>query len=95
MNRTAYDRGLVDQSDIGVFAMSKTMTPTHESARLLAVDDVAAMLGVSARHVYRLSDVGRMPRPVKLGGAVRWDRVSISDWIAAGCPDAAKRGGAK
>lgn len=67
--------------------MSKTMTPTHESARLLAVDDVAAMLGVSARHVYRLADGGRMPRPVKLGGAVRWDRVAISEWIASGCPE--------
>lgn len=61
--------------------------------RLLAVDDVAAMLGVSGRHVYRLSDAGRMPRPVKLGGAVRWDRLAIADWIAAGCPDTNANGG--
>jgi prophage regulatory protein len=54
--------------------------------RLLSVDDVAAMLSISGRHVYRLADAGRMPRPVKLGGAVRWDRLAIADWIAAGCP---------
>lgn len=54
--------------------------------RLLGVDDVAAMLGVSSRHVYRLADGGRMPRPVKLGGAVRWDRKAIETWIAEGCP---------
>lgn len=56
-------------------------------ARLLTVDDVAAMLGVSGRHIYRLADAGKMPRPVKLGGAVRWDRLAIADWIAAGCPE--------
>ena len=61
-----------------------TQTPT-ESARLLDVVAVAAMLDVSSRHVYRLADAGRMPRPVKLGGAVRWDRDVIKDWIDAGC----------
>jgi excisionase family DNA binding protein len=59
--------------------------------RLLSVDDVAAMLSISGRHVYRLADAGRMPRPVKLGGAVRWDRLAIADWIAAGCPDTDRR----
>jgi prophage regulatory protein len=61
------------------------------SARLLAVNGVALLLGVSARHVYRLADAGKMPRPVKLGGAVRWDRLAIADWIAAGCPDTDRR----
>jgi prophage regulatory protein len=83
------------ENELEVFEMSKTMTPTQESARLLAVDDVAAMLGVSARHVYRLADDGRMPRPVKLGGAVRWDRVAISEWIAAGCPTVDGRQGGR
>jgi excisionase family DNA binding protein len=59
----------------------------NSDRRLLAVDDVAAMLGVSGRHVYRLADAGKMPRPFKLGGAVRWDRLAIADWIAAGCPE--------
>jgi prophage regulatory protein len=58
--------------------------------RLLNVDDVAAMLGVSGRHVYRLADAGKMPRPFKLGGAVRWDRLAIADWIASGCPQVSK-----
>ena len=59
---------------------------------LLRVRDVAVMLGVSPRHVYRLSDAGRMPRPIKLGGAVRWDRDVIVAWIAAGCPAVDARG---
>ncbi len=68
-----------------VSKMQKTKTPT-EPARMLDVETVATMLGVSGRHVYRLADGGQMPRPVKLGGAVRWDRCAIEQWIDAGCP---------
>jgi len=47
---------------------------------------VAAMLAVSSRHIYRLADSGKMPRPVKLGGSNRWDREVIENWIKDGCP---------
>jgi len=57
-----------------------------ESARLLTVEAVAAMLAVSSRHIYRLADSGKMPRPVKLGGSNRWDREVIENWIRDGCP---------
>jgi excisionase family DNA binding protein len=73
--------------------MQVSQTPVSEPARLLNVDAVAAMLGVSDRHVYRLADCGRMPKPIKLGGAVRWDRQTITDWIDAGCPNVATRQG--
>ena len=56
------------------------------SNRLGDVNAVASMCDCSSRHVYRLSDAGRMPRPVKLGALVRWNLVEIEDWIAAGCP---------
>lgn len=52
---------------------------------MLTVGEVAQMLGVSARHVYRLADSGGMPRPLKLGGAVRWDRQVLERWIDGGC----------
>jgi excisionase family DNA binding protein len=55
-------------------------------AELLHVQAVAEMLGASTRHIYRLSDAGRMPAPVKLGALVRWPRRAVVDWIAAGCP---------
>lgn len=50
----------------------------------LNVKQVAAMLGVSERHVYRMADGGLMPRPVKLGGLNRWSRKQIEDWFEAG-----------
>lgn len=54
-------------------------------AELLDVQDVAAMLRCSARHVYRLADSAQMPRPYKLGTLVRWSRAAIEEWIAGGC----------
>jgi len=57
------------------------------SAELLSVRDVAALLGrCSTRHLYRMADVGRMPRPIKLGGLVRWRRAELMDWLDNGCP---------
>jgi len=65
---------------------------TCERAAMLAVDDVAEMLKCSTRTVYRLSDAGRMPRPVKLGALVRWPRQAVEQWIADGCPHCERRG---
>jgi len=60
--------------------------PNLVVAVLLDVRAVAAMVGCSSRNIYRLSDGGRMPRPVKIGRLVRWRRTDIEAWIAAGCP---------
>lgn len=55
-------------------------------AELLSVEDVAGLCSCSPRHVYRLSDSGKMPPPVRLGSLVRWSRARIAAWIADGCP---------
>ena len=56
------------------------------NAELIDVVAVSALGVGSTRHVYRLSDAGRMPAPVKLGALVRWRRREILDWINSGCP---------
>jgi excisionase family DNA binding protein len=63
------------------------MSDTAPAPRLLAVADVARLLACSKQHVRRLADAGRMPRPVKLGALVRWNRAEVENWIATGCPD--------
>ena len=60
-------------------------TPSVESA-MLDVGQVAALLRCSTRHVYRLADAGKMPRPFKLGALVRWRRAALLAWLEAGCP---------
>ena len=57
----------------------------RESSLLVDVLDFAAMLRCSPRHIYRLCDSGRAPRPFKIGALCRWDRASIQQWIAEGC----------
>ena len=52
---------------------------------LIDVQTVAALLDCSPRHVYRLSDAERMPRPFKLGSLVRWRKDDIRQWIENGC----------
>lgn len=67
--------------------METTALPSlaEPAASLLDVRAVSKMLGCSTRHVYRLSDAGRMPPPIKLGSLVRWNRDAVTTWIAGGC----------
>ena len=60
--------------------------PLDSPATLLDVRGVAAILVCSPRHVYRMSDLGAMPRPRRLGALVRWSRLEIEAWVTAGCP---------
>lgn len=57
---------------------------------LIAIEDVAAILGCSTRHVRRLVNSNRIPRPVKLGALLRWIKTDVDQWIAAGCPNCRK-----
>jgi predicted DNA-binding transcriptional regulator AlpA len=65
-------------------------TPEHPSL-LVDVKEVARLIGASPRHVYRLSDMGRMPTLVRIGQCVRWNVREIKDWVAAGCPPCRRR----
>lgn len=75
--------------------MIETKAPPAGEPVLIDVKAVAAMLGCSARHVTRLEDSGQLPPAIKLGRLSRWNRATIEQWIAAGCPNcsAAKSGG--
>ena len=53
---------------------------------MLTAADVADMLACSTKTIYRLVDRGAIPRPVRLGGMLRWHRPRLEQWIADGCP---------
>jgi len=65
-------------------------TDTHfdqaGQAALITVEHVAKMLSYSTRQVYRMADVGTIPRPIKIGKGTRWRKSDIDEWIALGCP---------
>lgn len=55
---------------------------------LLTVEDVARLLKISIRSVWRLHSAGVLPDPVPWElGSVRWRRTDIESWVVAGCPD--------
>ena len=66
--------------------MTDLTTPADEPHQLLDVKAVADLLSCSVRHVYRLTDSGKMPARVRLGSLVRWNAVEIQKWVEQGCP---------
>ena len=59
--------------------------------KLLRVEDVAQLLKLSKRQVFRLNSAGLICASIKVGhGAVRWRQTEILQWIGMGCPDRAE-----
>lgn len=54
--------------------------------RLLTADELAEMLKVSTRTLWRLLSKGALPEPVRLGGSTRWRLHEVQQWIDEGCP---------
>lgn len=67
--------------DVHLTDPTTTPTPLHDR-ELLDRDALAAYLSVSPSHVSRLDSAGRIPRPIRLGGSVRWHRPTIDAWLA-------------
>lgn len=59
--------------------------PFRRNGTFTAVQ-LAEFLGVSRAHIWRLKSAGKLPNPVYLNRAVRWDRWTIEEWLAEGCP---------
>jgi len=49
--------------------------------------DSGAYCSVGARTWSRLHASGKIPRPVKIGGSVRWRLSDLDLWIAMDCPE--------
>ena len=70
---------------------STTMS-NHTSAEfieqpvLLSAAQVADLMQISTRTVWRLLSAGELIEPVRMRGNTRWRRAELESWIAAGCP---------
>jgi predicted DNA-binding transcriptional regulator AlpA len=52
---------------------------------LITAAELAEMLNVSLRTLWRWRSGRKVPEPVQLGGVVRWRLDEIRKWIADGC----------
>ena len=53
---------------------------------LLTVEQVAAMMSVSKRTVWRMLSAGEFIQPIRVRGNTRWRHAELHEWIEAGCP---------
>jgi predicted DNA-binding transcriptional regulator AlpA len=55
--------------------------------QLLTAKQMGLMLALSQRQIFRLNSCGKLPRPVRIGGAVRWKLADVTRWQELNCPD--------
>ena len=69
--------------------MKTQETPTvHDTIpRLLSAKQLGHQLGVDVRTIRRYDAAGKLPRPIRFGGSVRWRQEEIDLWLDAGCPN--------
>jgi len=58
-----------------------------DESLLVDARKLGQLLNLSLRTIRRLDTSGRLPRPIRLGGVVRWRVSEIRDWVAQNCPD--------
>jgi len=60
---------------------------TKNEIQLLTAKELGARLSLSKRQIFRLNSCGKLPKPLRIGGSVRWAESTIAKWLAAGAPD--------
>lgn len=62
---------------------AEALAPLLQPSRLLRIEDVVALTGVSKSRVYALIKVGEFPAPVKEGASSLWPSREVQRWIDA------------
>jgi prophage regulatory protein len=57
---------------------------------LMTKFEVASLLQLSTRTIYRKVQEGVLPAPVKIGDTSRWRKYEIEEWIQSGCPSSSR-----
>jgi predicted DNA-binding transcriptional regulator AlpA len=56
---------------------------------LLSASDLTVLLKLSLRTIRAMDRAGKLPKPIRIGGSIRWRRDEILLWIDSGCPNRA------
>ncbi|MFO0942066.1 MAG: helix-turn-helix domain-containing protein [Pirellulales bacterium] len=57
-----------------------------QDVSLITILELAKLLKISTRTLWRMLKAERLPEPIRLGSAVRFRLDDVKDWIARGCP---------
>lgn len=69
--------------DISMSNIANNASGSEFAALALNVNQVAMLLNISSRTIWRLVSLGDMPAPVSFGRAKRWPRKAIESYVAA------------
>ncbi len=53
---------------------------------LINAEELARIMDISERTLWRLLSGGKVPQPVRSGRNTRWRLAEVEEWIARGCP---------
>ena len=73
----------LNASQHALFAGQK---PPEDRGLLVDTNQVANLLKVCRKTIWTMQTQGRMPKPIRIGSAVRWSYEEIKAWVDAGCP---------
>jgi predicted DNA-binding transcriptional regulator AlpA len=54
---------------------------------LIKADEVAHLIAISTRTLWRLVSTGQFPRPVQFGRSTRWRVADVEEWIKSRSSD--------
>ena len=63
------------------------MEKKDQNTQLLNAKAFGQRLSLSKRQIFRLNSCGKIPAPIRIGGAVRWSEETIRRWLSCGAPD--------
>jgi excisionase family DNA binding protein len=71
--------------------MQNSVQLRDDMPELLTIRELATILKVSQRSIWRLVASGQLVEPLRVGGSIRWRRDDIRDWIIGGCEKASNK----
>jgi prophage regulatory protein len=78
--------GSIDQVPLNPRSKALKQTERTVECELINANQLAELLNISERTLYRLKSIGQLPVPIVLGASVRWRLSAIRQWIEMGCP---------
>lgn len=64
-----------------------TNEKSNQNIQLLSAKELGKLLSLSKRQIFRLNSCGKIPKPLRIGGSVRWSSEECAAWLRAGAPD--------
>ncbi len=59
---------------------------TQVQPLVLSAEQLAELLDISERTLWRLLSSGKLLKPVRFGGNTRWRYADVMKWLDEGCP---------